>query len=159
MGSLIHALFAKVEFLDDCDPEQLLAEYLEEVAARTTPEERRSIAALFRHALSSPGAALLRRPADGARVEVWREKHFAVRMNGELVSGVFDRVVISRNEAGCPVRIQLVDYKSDASDDPELYRNLYAGQLEMYADVLTCFFHLPVERVIFMIRSGKSLIL
>ena len=159
MGSLIHALFAKVEFLDDCDPEQLLSEYLGEVAARTTPEERRSIAALFRHALSSPGAALLRRPADGGRVEVWREKHFSVRMNGELVSGVFDRVVIFRNEAGCPVRIQLVDYKSDASDDPELYRNLYAGQLEMYADVLTCFFHLPVERVIFMIRSGKSLIL
>ena len=29
----------------------------------------------------------------------------------------------------------------------------------MYADVLTYFFHLPVERVIFMIRSGKSLIL
>ena len=75
------------------------------------------------------------------------------------MSGVFDRVVISRNEAGLPVRIQLVDYKSDASDDPEFYRNLYAGQLEMYADVLTYFFHLPVERVIFMIRSGKSLIL
>ena len=159
MGSLIHALFAKVEFLDDCEPEQLLAEYLEEVAARTTPEERSTIAALFRHALSSPGAALLRRPADGGLVEVWREKHFSVRMNGELMSGVFDRVVISRNEAGLPVRIQLVDYKSDASDDPEFYRNLYAGQLEMYADVLTYFFHLPVERVIFMIRSGKSLIL
>ncbi len=158
MGTLLHALFARVEFLDECDPERLLAEYLQEISPRTDQREREELSVLFRRAVSTPDARLLNRP-ETPRAEVWREKNFSVRRNGELLSCTFDRVVIACDEQGTPLRVQLVDYKSDRQEDPDYYRTLYSGQIERYAAVLESLFHLPVERVIFLIRSGKKLIL
>ena len=76
-----------------------------------------------------------------------------------LISCVFDRVVIRRDERGMPLRVQLVDYKSDRPEDPEYYRTTYSAQLERYASVLRELFQVPVEQVIFLLRSGKTLIL
>ena len=72
---------------------------------------------------------------------------------------MFDRVVIRRDERGMPLRVQLVDYKSDRPEDPEYYRTMYSVQLERYASVLRELFQVPVEQVIFLLRCGKTLIL
>ena len=70
---------------------------------------------------------------------------------------MFDRVLLFRDAAGKIRKIQLVDYKSDRSGDPEFYRAAYSGQLFRYAEVLKSQYKVPVEPVIFMLRTGKML--
>lgn len=158
-GSLLHELFAEIRFLDECAPEILLADFLERIEPVAGTRIADAVASVFRHAVSTAdAAALLNRPS-AVRTELWRERRFSIRLNGELITCVFDRVVIFRDELGMPLRVQLVDYKSDRPEDPEYYRSMYSAQLERYASVLRELFQVPVEQVIFLLRSGKTLIL
>ena len=158
-GSLLHEQFAEIGFLDECAPEILLADFLERIVPTVGSRTAETVASVFRNAISTAdAAALLNRPS-GVQTELWRERRFSIRLNGELISCVFDRVVIRRDERGVPLRVQLVDYKSDRPEDPEYYRTMYSAQLERYASVLRELFQVPVEQVIFLLRSGKTLIL
>ena len=91
--------------------------------------------------------------------ELWRERKFCIRNGGALLSCVFDRVVIERNPAGGVERLTLIDYKSDNSDDPDYFREAYSSQLDQYAEVLRQLFHCEAEKRLFLLRSGKKLIL
>lgn len=155
LGTHLHSLFAQIPFLDEISPEILLSRYLDRFGTGDK-ELADKIAAIFRNAIATGDAAeLLNRPEKSA--ELWRERQFTTRLKGDLVSCVFDRVLLFRDAAGKIRKIQLVDYKSDRSGDPEFYRAAYSGQLFRYAEVLKSQYKVPVEPVIFMLRTGKML--
>lgn len=155
LGIHLHSLFAQIPFLDEISPEILLSQYLDRFGT-ADKELSDKIAEIFRNAVATDDAAeLLNRPAEPA--ELWRERQFTTRLKGHLINCVFDRVVLFRDTAGMVRKIQLVDYKSDRSADPEFYRAAYSGQLFRYAEILKSQYKVPVEPVIFMLRTGKML--
>lgn len=159
LGIHLHELFLRIGFLDETNTERILLDYLEKIERETPPELQNSIAAIFRRAVSTPDAAeLLSRPP-GKTPELWREKKFCIQMEDRLIACVFDRVVISRNANGQIEHVSLIDYKSDNTDDPDYFREAYSAQLDQYADVLEKLFSRRPEKIIFMLRSGRKLIL
>jgi ATP-dependent exoDNAse (exonuclease V) beta subunit len=73
---------------------------------------------------------------DELRLEIWRERAFALRDGNAIVRGRFDRVVLGCDDGGY-VRAHVLDYKSDRVDprDPdevERLRAFYEPQLAVY---------------------------
>jgi ATP-dependent exoDNAse (exonuclease V) beta subunit len=66
-----------------------------------------------------------------APVDLWREKAFDVMLEGQWVSGVFDRVVIHRTQDGKPASAVIYDFKTDYGTASEIEER-YAGQMEVY---------------------------
>jgi ATP-dependent exoDNAse (exonuclease V) beta subunit len=80
----------------------------------------------------SPGATL------------WREKRFEVILDGEWVTGTFDRVII------WPDRVLIVDFKTDAVADEAAARARaegYRPQLALYRRVASCLTGLGLESI------------
>jgi ATP-dependent exoDNAse (exonuclease V) beta subunit len=88
------------------------------------------------------------------KLEVWREKSFAVVWEREgkqqVLSGTFDRVVVARDGKGKAVAAEVVDFKTDQlkgekerTDRAEYYR----PQLEAYADAVSKLTGLGREKV------------
>ena len=79
-----------------------------------------------------------------AKLEVWRERSFAVVWEREgkrqVLNGTFDRVVVGRDGKGKAVGAEVVDFKTDRfegekemTDRAEYYR----PQLESYAEAVS----------------------
>jgi ATP-dependent exoDNAse (exonuclease V) beta subunit len=62
---------------------------------------------------------------------LWRERAFDVMLDGEWVSGVFDRVVVHLSEVGQPTSAIIYDFKTDHGSPAEIEEH-YAGQMEVY---------------------------
>jgi len=117
-GVEIHAIFAAIEWMDDpaaCD----------EPSVRRCLENPR-IAAWFR--------------AEAATDAVWRERAFDVWLDGEWISGVFDRVVLRGDRA------VLLDFKTDACE-PEVLLERHGGQMRLYRRALAQLVGWPEERI------------
>ena len=84
--------------------------------------------------------AALPKPANF--VALWREKPFEVCVDGEWVSGRFDRVTFFRDDAG-ELCAEVVDFKSSL-EHPERYD----GQLAAYRRAVTALTGVPSARVI-----------
>ena len=76
------------------------------------------------------------------RLEVWRERGFAVvldrKKNGELLNGIFDRVVIGYSSNGLPIAAEIIDFKTDqiSSEEKKEREKFYQPQLEAYREAL-----------------------
>jgi ATP-dependent exoDNAse (exonuclease V) beta subunit len=85
-----------------------------------------------RRSLQSPEIrAILSRPSPEA--VCWREKRFEILLNGEWLSGTFDRVMLETDRA------TILDFKTDKTDtDESLAARVdgYRPQLETYREVL-----------------------
>ena len=122
-GTVLHALFETVEWLDAREP---TSEDLERIAAThcAAGEEAGAMLDAFRRAIARPAiAAALSRASVALEgdesLDLWRERAFATRMVGPggepvLMSGRFDRVVVVRGPDGRARRAVLVDFKTDA---------------------------------------------
>ena len=105
-GTSVHELFAHVEWMDETSAEEFAAA----AEAQGVPAEALDeVLACLR---APELATTWRRPANASQVEVWRERAFEVVLDGAWVTGVFDRVVIERNQAGQPVRATVLDFKT-----------------------------------------------
>ena len=62
--------------------------------------------------------------------DLWNEKPFDLMIDGQWISGIFDRVHI-RREGDKAVEIQILDYKTNRKS-PEAIAELYQGQMEQY---------------------------
>jgi ATP-dependent exoDNAse (exonuclease V) beta subunit len=157
-GTLIHALFSRIEWLDDAAfihddaaCERITAEACEPASAPGGAWAKEQVAA-FRAMLNQPAVrAALARPSLGGNesIEVWRERDFAVRLGDELIRGVFDRVVITRR-GGAIKSAELLDYKTDrvsASDDPAKLADRYRPQLEAYRRALAAMLSIKASQV------------
>jgi ATP-dependent helicase/nuclease subunit A len=146
-GSAIHELFEKVEWAEDADVEGILAEW--EPGAAYDEDVTRHVMAQFRACLETDAVReCLARPE--GNVECWREKRFDLVRGNEFVSGVFDRVTVTRDDVGKPVRAAIVDYKSSMVEDPgdiELKVRDYTPQMRDYRKALSAILGLPETKI------------
>lgn len=123
-GRGVHALLAAVEWGDVTLEKTLASEW----SARGV-EEAAALACLRAPSL----AAVWMRPAPNA--EVWRETAFEMVLEGTWVTGVFDRVVIERDQGGRVVAVTVYDFKTDRlppGADARDFAMRYGAQLELY---------------------------
>lgn len=94
-------------------------------------------------------AAVWARPS--AHAEVWRERAFEIVLEGDWVTGVFDRVVVERDARGRALRATVYDFKTDRVEDSRagvaLAVERHAAQLNLYRRVVAAFTGLRPEAV------------
>ncbi len=73
------------------------------------------------------------------QLELWRERRFSVIKETtakdeipELISGIFDRVIIGKNETGIPIVAEVIDFKMGNPEQHLEMELLYQPQLKAY---------------------------
>ncbi len=146
-GAAVHAALAGVEWLEDWQgtgKDAWLAE--QKVAGR--PVEA---VAQARACVETAGLRPVFAKPVAARAEVWRERAFELVMDGAWVTGVFDRVVITRSAEGRAETVWIYDFKTDrAGDGAEAWAEVarrHAGQLAIYRRAAAVLAGAPREAV------------
>jgi len=81
--------------------------------------------------LATPEAKeVFSKPSGSGEWDLWNEKPFDLVIEGQWISGIFDRVHIKR-EGGTVVAVEILDYKTNRST-PEVIEKEYSGQMEQY---------------------------
>ena len=126
-GRDVHACLAEVEWGSATSVNVLETVWTRRGAAGAEAEACLGAAALA-HVWAHPGG----------EAEVWREREFEVVLDGDWVTGAFDRVVVERDERGEVRRATIFDFKTDRvareSDVAEAVRR-HAGQINLYRRV------------------------
>jgi ATP-dependent helicase/nuclease subunit A len=135
-GTAIHRLFQRVEWLDTLDVDRIVTTW--RASATETAPILRDAEKQFRASLDRPDVrqALTRPPGPCV---LWREKAFELMLDGSVVAGQFDRVVIGHDAGGRPVDATILDFKSNRIEsDDALHRTAagYRDQLGLYATAL-----------------------
>ncbi len=142
-GTCVHALAASVPFVDSNNKETIFGKIKNETRVLLKNGYAGKIVAgaekLLRECLDSPAmSAIFSSPADDA--ELWRERAFDVVLNGERVSGVFDRVIVAGD------RVRIFDFKTDTASPAEL-KTRYAAQMNLYRRAAAKLCGVPPENV------------
>ncbi len=141
IGSEVHRTLARISWSEEGLPD----------LADLRPESAGLIADFLK---TNTAARLFARPS--APCTLWREKAFDVALDGQWVSGVFDRVVIFRGESGQPRRAVIYDFKTDENDLAETY----GEQMGLYRRSLGFLIGLPEQKIastLIAIRTGKEI--
>jgi len=128
LGTEVHELLAQVEWRGD-QPD-------------FAPASSQAVR-LVRAFLASDRAAVLEKPT-GNHV-LWRERAFDVEIDGQPVSGIFDRVHIELAKDGQPASAQIYDFKTDKGNVD--LRERYKDQLDAYRQAAATLLRLPVGKV------------
>jgi ATP-dependent helicase/nuclease subunit A len=137
-GTIVHALFEEIEWVDENTLARLNAKLPQSNAmdhvlgSLENPE--------IRQALSRPSSPAI----------VWREKSFEILLNGEWLSGTFDRVAIEQDSSGRATGAVILDFKTDRVSTPEDIENTvakYRPQLDTYREVLQRMLLLPSSAI------------
>jgi len=143
LGSAIHNLFERVEWLPEANPIQAIELWKE--TAPFPDDVREAAANHFRTACEARAVQeLFAEPPAGAIV--WRERAFLVMLEEGLVSGRFDRVVVDADDDGVARRASIIDFKSDSvdgSEDLSRQAESHRSQLHLYRRALSKL--LPLE--------------
>jgi ATP-dependent helicase/nuclease subunit A len=168
-GTLLHAWFEQIEWLDQGPPEKAL---LEKIAAQTLDGGTAALLNMprtlkdFYALLKQPGLAQLltsagyraafiaeqpRRKKELSQCEfvVECERPFAYRQDNRLMNGFIDRLVLERVE-GRYVGAHVMDYKTDDVSVAKKRKErtaVYRPQLEAYIAAVARMFELPTENV------------
>lgn len=133
-GTALHAALAEIAWLPDDVPAKL-ADWRARGVAPAVVDAAEAV-------LRAPTLrSVWGRPAMSA--EVWRERMFEIVLDDAWVTGVFDRVVIERDENGRARRAVVYDFKTDriaSEEEVPAVAARYAEQLNLYrrvAGVLT----------------------
>lgn len=130
-GTVMHALFEKIVWLDECVPDD--REFLQALSAcrgleRASEKQRRSWLGDFRKMLeldevrqvmsreryfATLPTAIQNLIREGANLQVMNEWPFAILQEGQLLSGRMDRVVLIR-QAEQVIAADVLDFKTDA---------------------------------------------
>jgi ATP-dependent helicase/nuclease subunit A len=141
VGSDVHKILAKISWLDEGLPN----------LADLSPAGATLISRFLR---TNTAARLFTRPARPC--SLWRERAFDVMVEGRWISGIFDRVVIYRNEAGQARAAALFDFKTD---ERALAEN-YSTQMSLYRESLGALTGLPADKIasmLILVRTGEEL--
>jgi ATP-dependent helicase/nuclease subunit A len=118
-GNEVHSLLEQVGWIDETLP-----------TLPSTPPGRAVASLLDDPALSR---IFKRQNRD---IELFTEQSIDLIENGIHTSGVIDRLHIHRDDSGKPVRVHIIDYKTDAVDDPKRLIERYQSQMACYAKAL-----------------------
>lgn len=142
-GSLIHAWFEQVEFVDEALPDDaaLLA-----AAERVAPGADRKwvIDQIKQWRVMREQPTVRQALSRNGEAELWRERAFAVRDVGKLLRGTFDRVTIKR-DGGRATGATLTDFKTDRYSPDVVER--YRPQMQAYRRALGRMLNLKDEQV------------
>lgn len=163
-GTLIHAFFEQVQWLEDF---QLDSQKLRQIAlAAISPEELRhvkleQVLASFqemlelrsvRTALSSSRYTRAFHGVVPDTVEVSNERAISLVVGQRLVTGTIDRLVVMMKD-GQPYAAEIIDFKTDAFD-PNMTLlwvqdrvDFHQLQMEIYAQVVSELFRIPLARI------------
>ena len=142
-GRAVHHLLAQVSWWEDMDGDQILA------VMKQVETETKWIESAWRTATSPDFREIFSRGGKGA-VDLWRERSFEITLEGSWVTGVFDRVMVYRDESGKIEAATVVDFKTDAVvtvDDVAKAVKRHRSQLEIYRRVVGRLTRLPLEKV------------
>jgi len=137
-GTEVHKLLAEVAWVGEGDAKK----FAEAWAMRGGAGEE-ALACL-----RAPELATVWKRPDQA--EAWRERAFEVVIDGTWVTGVFDRVVVERDQAGHAVRATVFDFKTDrVADAADVAAAVarHGGQLNLYRRVAAVLAGLDVAMV------------
>ncbi|RFC44768.1 MAG: ATP-dependent helicase/nuclease subunit A [Verrucomicrobia bacterium] len=142
-GTKLHAIFEQISWTEDL-PDGSLHERI-----RTLIDENDPSQTLLRdeilEALRAPDVlALFQRANFGHQPILWREKRFEIILNGAWVSGTFDRVVLTSDQAW------IFDFKTNRVSTPsEIARasESYQPQLSVYRQALSRLAAIPLENI------------
>ena len=88
---------------------------------------------------------------------LWRERSFAVALEGSVLRGIFDRVAIEQDDRGWASRAVLIDFKTELYSDAAV--GLYRPQLKSYCRALSSLLgldeHLVAAELLF-VNDGVS---
>jgi ATP-dependent exoDNAse (exonuclease V) beta subunit len=158
-GTAVHALLSRIEWNDSVPS---LEEWLgSDFSLEANLEACRVAARELHPRLRDPNDLLAKvfnrklwldrwKEAGVVRLEVWRERRFAVALGQELINGSFDRVVLGLDGKGRCVRAEILDFKTDrvADDREREERRLhYAPQLDAYVHALQKLTALPADSI------------
>ncbi len=116
LGLEVHAALARIEWSDG--------------SALQFHGVSEDAAAILNSFLAGPTAqSLFKRPTHPCLL--WRERSFDVIVDGQWMSGVFDRVHIQLDDTGHPVSATIHDFKTDRTDAAEI-QSRHAGQMSAY---------------------------
>jgi ATP-dependent helicase/nuclease subunit A len=116
LGTEVHEILSKIEWFYGALPSM----------ARASEEAMLLVERLLNHAFGKEVFCKPYVPCD-----VWRERSFDVMIQGSWVSGIFDRVVVERDETGGAVSAVIYDFKTDHGSISEIEAK-YVGQMEVY---------------------------
>jgi ATP-dependent helicase/nuclease subunit A len=184
-GSAIHRLFQQIEWIETFDLEQAVQAWR---ATATEPAAvLRDVEQQFRTSLAAPDVrrALSREHARQAELEttgetkhtanaatapdadsgikpnlvLWREKAFELLLDGALLAGQFDRVVLSRDASGVVQQATLLDFKSNRVENEaalQFTADKYREQMALYTVALRRILGpVPVTAQLVFTRVGR----
>jgi ATP-dependent helicase/nuclease subunit A len=134
LGTRVHELFAEVawaEPLDTLTQRWLIKGLLTQDDLSADSKTPESLA--FRMVCSVLGSNVFQQP--GPQTQLWRERPFDLVMDGEWVSGIFDRVQLERDSSGHYLSAWIIDFKTDDVDSDEALEAKLAGyapQIALY---------------------------
>jgi ATP-dependent exoDNAse (exonuclease V) beta subunit len=131
LGTEIHEALASIEWMDTS---RFDVKNLSDEAAR-----------LIRIFLAKPTAREIFNRPEG-RFDLWRERAFDLILDGQWVSGIFDRVVIHYSIDGNPRSATVYDFKSDHGSLAEIEER-YAGQMATYRKAISALLPIDSEEV------------
>ncbi len=142
-GSAIHALLSEVVWATPGDT----ARWAE---AWRRPDHPADVVDAALRTLAAPALAQIWVEPRPGRSEVWRERSFEIVLGGEWVTGVFDRVVITRDADGRIDSAVVYDFKTDGvQTDSEVTAAIarHMEQMNLYRGVAAVLTRLPKERI------------
>ncbi|MDP2481136.1 MAG: UvrD-helicase domain-containing protein [Candidatus Palauibacterales bacterium] len=182
-GTVVHRWCEAIEWIEDGIPgDGALRELVRDVAADMPTAEVDRLAARFRSWMERPEVrGALSRNAARARArevaggqgtpELHRERPFACRLDGEVMSGVIDRLVLVRSGsgssggpgAGAVVAAEVLDFKTDElaeGDETALAArtDFYRPQIEAYREAVAAMYGLDAAaleaRLVFLVPGA-----
>lgn len=153
-GQAIHRLLALFSWQEDMDlaawrermtATEPVAEWVEAAYATVTKPELRAVFSREGH-------------GDCA---LWRERAFEIALEGSWITGVFDRVIISRAADGRAERATVIDFKTDAVESAgQLERAVrrHREQVETYRKVVARMMQLKLQNIdvqLVFIQTGQ----
>ncbi|MEC5126536.1 UvrD-helicase domain-containing protein [Verrucomicrobiales bacterium BCK34] len=143
LGTLVHALFEKIEWADEKTTENLREQW----TGKRDPLFEEAFQQI-ENSLGNPEiSSALSRTSETS--ELWREKNFEILLDGAWLSGTFDRVVLEPGKDGLPASATIIDFKTDQVDESSLAEaaQKHRSQLKTYREVLSKMTGLPQESI------------
>jgi ATP-dependent helicase/nuclease subunit A len=160
LGTAVHELLKEVGWIDEVDLEGLIDRW--GASSSMADDLKQKAVELFRQAVAAPEIrGVLTKPPRNP--DLWRERGFEVVDGNRWVSGVFDRVVILRDQNGKALGATVFDFKTDEVTDDAALAELarqYKPQMEAYRSALSQMLGLQKTKValkLVFVQPGKVL--